>query len=344
MSGSDLDAFVVNLDTTESPPDSIPAPVSLALAIEDWIHPAANLQVGAWLDSEASEPITYTVRTTLSPESQTPIVREKTVVASEGNDPYLTFDFGTRDVGSYDVLVEAILDDTVLDSQMGRTQVLSSTDVAQALTASSELTRIAHWELNEGQESVVWAYGESVPGLASEAADWLMGELLDLIPWVGDAIGATAGEITEASYEINAKLQDLEGVIDAASRPEVERRVHQVTNAYLNSERWAIDVNRQQYDAFALSHNMSWSSEKSRLTQEYWEVISTRVEEERDTGLATPSYLFRKLSLKEREGGLLFYKRFGDYLGKVILLACIALLIIKTGFIGRQPFSRTCGR
>jgi len=305
-----------------------PAPVSLALALEDWIHPTTNLQVGLWLHSESPEPIPYTVRVTLSQEGQALDVLENPLTASVNNAPYLSFDFGMRDAGPYEVLVEALLDDTVLASMTGHTEVLSSTDAAQALTAAAELTRAAHWEFSEGQESVVWAYGESVPGLVAEAIDFLLGKLLGLIPWVGDAVGASAEELTEALYEITSKLQGLEELIEATSRPDVEYRARQATDTHLSFERRDVDTNHQQYNDFVMSHTIVWDSDHARLTGEYWEIISTRVEEERSLGPAAPASLFQQLSLKERETVLLIYKGIGAIFSTLAVLACLAVMFV----------------
>ncbi|MBN1921670.1 MAG: SBBP repeat-containing protein, partial [Anaerolineae bacterium] len=320
----DGDAFMVKLDVGGTSPE----PVSLTLSLEDWIHPAANLRVGVWLHSEAPEPITYTVRATLSQAGQAVDVLENPLIASVSNAPYHSFDFGLRDAGPYEVLVEALRDDSVLASAIGHTKVLSSTDAAQALTAAAELTRAAHWEFSEGQESVVWAYGESVPGLVAEAVDFLMGKLLGLIPWVGDAVGASAEELTEVLYEINSKLQNLEGFIEAASRPDVEYRAHQATDAHLSFERRDVNANRQQYDDFVMSHTIVWSPDHTRLTSEYWNIISTRVEEERSFGVAAPASLFMQLSLKERETALLVHKGIGAIFGTLAVLACLAVMFV----------------
>ena len=318
------DAFVAKLNVDCASPE----PASLILSLEDWIHPATNLRVGLWLHSEAPEPITYTVRATLSQAGQAVDVLENPLIASVSNAPYHSFDFGLRDAGFYEVSVEAVLNDSVLVSAIGHTQVLSSTDAAQALTAAAELTRAAHWEFSEGQESVVWAYGESVPGLVAEAIDFLMSKLLGLIPWVGDAVGASAEELTEALYEINSKLQNLEGFIEAASRPDVEYRAHQATDAHLSFERRDVDANHQQYNDFVMSHTIVWSPDHTRLTSEYWDIISTRVEEERAFGLEAPSSLFVQLSLKERETTLLIYKGIGAIFSTLAVLACLAVMFV----------------
>ena len=323
------DVFVVKLNIGETSPE----PTSLTLSLEDWIHPAADLRVGVWLHSEAPEPITYTVRATLSQAGQTVEVLENSLIAFVSNAPYHSFNFGLRDAGPYEVLVEALLDDTVLANAMGYTQVLSSTDAAQALTAAAELTRAAHWEFSEGQESVVWAYGESVPGLVAEAVDFFFGKFLDLIPWVGDAVGASAEELTEVLYELNGKLQKLDGFIEATSRPGVEDLAHKEIDVHLSFERREVDANHQQYNDLVMSHTIVWGSDYARLTNEYWNIISTRVEEERSFGVAAPASLFMQLSLKERETALLVHKGIGAIFGTLAVLACLAVMfvvIVKT--------------
>jgi hypothetical protein len=321
------DAFVSRLSPeTELCPDEV-APTSLTLSLEEWTYPGRSLQAGVWVRSEATEAVTYTVRVSLSQAGETPITREAVTTASQGNTPCLPFDFGVQQTGNYSVLAEALLNESVIASQPGHTQVPSSTDAAQALTAGAELTRAAQWELNEGQESVVWAYGESVPGLVSEAIGFVTGRLLKLISPVGEAALVPNHEISEASEAITGKVLAVEQLIEAGTRPSVERLAHQVTDVHLGFDRLRVDEERHQYDNFVMSHGVSWSSEHAQLVSEHWDIIRSRVEEERSIGPAAPASLFLPLSLKGRETILLIYKGVGAIVSTLLILACVALLI-----------------
>jgi len=317
------DAFIVKLNTIETGPD----PASLILSLEDWIHPAANLRVGVWLHSEAPDPITYTVRATLSQAGQAVDVLENPLIASVNNAPYHAFDFGVRDAGPYEVLVEALLDDTVLASAVRHTRVLSSTDIAQAFTAAAELTRAAHWEFSEGQEIVVEAYGESLSELPGEVVDFFAGKFLELIFPVGEAALVPNNEIAVASYELTAKLLSLDKLFGAMTRPVIENQMHYETNMYLNPRRRQVDANRSQYEDFVLSHSISWNSDLTLRTQEYWDVISNRVEEERAWGLAAPPVFIWQNSLAGQQSVFLVYKALGAVFGVLALLAGLAVII-----------------
>ena len=280
-----------------------------------------------WVHNSSAQAQAYTTIVRLRKDGATVGSRVDALTVPAGGTDWRAFDFGVQEAGSYRLVAELRTDDALLQTVSKDIDVVLSVEHRQAQLAARQLTRSALWEFQQAQEIVVWAYGESVTALPGEAVNFIVGDLLDLITPVGEAALVPHSELSQAGYEVAAKVCALDEVLGATSRPAVERVAREMTDAHLSSARQQVESRRQQFDDYVLSRDVSWSREMWNLTDRYIEVLESRVEQERFGGFAPPPVFMSWTTLSGEELTFRVYQGIGMFLGWLGILAAIAVMI-----------------
>ena len=302
---------------------------SMALSVLSTFLVDEALAGNVWVHNTSSQSQSYTIIIRLQKAGTDVDVQTDTFTIPAGRSAWRAFDFGTQESGSYQLTAELWADDALLRITSQDVDVVLSIDQRQAKLAAQQMTRSALREFQQAQDIVVWAYGESVSALPAEAVDFFVGgKLLELITPVGEAALVPYSELSKAGYEVSAKIGALDEVLEATSRPAVERVARKMTDARMFSARRQVESRRQQFDDYVLTHDISWTREMWNLTDRYIEGIESRVEQEYFRGFAPPPiYIWPHTTLPGEELSFRIYQGIGKFLGWLGILATIAVMI-----------------
>ena len=329
----DDDGFVAKLAVGGGPgptPTPIPQdPLTLSASSTYATNEHVTARTRVYNSSSTSKTFNVTVSLLKNGATVDSLPPQTSTVAGYGTSPPLTFDFGTRAAGSYQIKAELWEGSTLIAVRERDITVLASDDQARALRWADLLKRSADREFQEGADLVADTDVDALKRMGEE----LLGKAFSLlIGWIGD-LGRAAGllntGVDSAAATVSAKLTELKRAWSMSVVKGLRVAVMEEINTYLAPQRQQVASKHQEMYGFVQGHAFTWPNRLERTLASYDDAIRSRVESEEISAVLQPPRFIGKSTLTGYRASYDFYDLYGKIFSAIALAAAVGVILIS---------------